>query len=64
MNEIDGESDQGKEPSTNTMDDEQVLCRFVRIERQAGGNHIETNPLKCSKWKEHSKRMIALYIYI
>ena len=49
MNEIDGESDQGKEPRTKTMDDEQVLCRFVRIERQAGGNHIETNPLKCSK---------------
>lgn len=49
MNEIDGESGQGKEPRTETMDDEHVLCRFVRIERQAGGNHIETSPLKCSK---------------
>ena len=40
MNEIDGESGQGKEPRTKTMDDEQVLCRFFRTERQAGGNHI------------------------
>lgn len=56
MNEIVGEWGRGKQPRTEIMDDEHVLCMFVRTERQAGGSHIGAETPKCIKWWEHSKR--------